>query len=92
MEKEEGTSSWNHRVMAKQHRDYVYLEIHEVYYKNDIPTVCTENPVTIGAESIKSLKWTLKMMTKCLSSPILWYGEKFPNEYKEEENDFNQKG
>ncbi len=83
METISDNNGWNHRVMVTEHKHGVYFEIHEVYYKNDIPNAYTERPISISGESVKSLKWTLKRMTECLKKPILYKGEKFPNEYKE---------
>jgi hypothetical protein len=73
---------WNHRILAhKQEDGSVYLSIHEVYYTNGIPDSYTLNPITIGSEDLKGIKWTLNRMKECLKKPILWAGESFPNEY-----------
>ena len=74
--------SWNHRVLAHQCKDEVYLQIHEVYYdKNNNPDGYSEKGIVAG-DDISSLRWTLNEMQKCLNSPILWAGEKFPSECK----------
>ena len=75
--------TWNHRVLAHLHNNEVYFQIHEVRYDdtdNDIPKHYTHNAVSIGGEDIKSLKWTLNKMQESLKKPILWAGEKFPQE------------
>lgn len=76
--------SWNYRVMAQMDGEDVYLSIHEVYYdENNIPNSYTANPITIGGGSIDSLAWSIDKIKIALEKPILWYGEKFPNEYKQ---------
>ena len=74
---------WNHRIMAHAHNGEVYLEMHEVYYTNDIPSSYTMEAISIGGESVKSINWVLNKMKLATKKPILWYGEKFPNEYLE---------
>lgn len=75
--------SWNHRVLAHEHNKEIYLMIHEVYYNDDLkPIGYTERAVGIGGEDLKSIRWTLKHMRKCLEKPILWAGDKWPKEYK----------
>lgn len=75
--------TWNHRVMAREYNSEVYLEIYEVYYTNDIPDSYTLNPITLGSDDLKGLKWTVNRIKECLNKPILWYGDKFPNIYEE---------
>lgn len=73
---------WNHRVLAHKYREEVYLQIHEVFYdENGIPNGYTAEPITIGAEDIKGIRWTLNKMKECLKKPILWAGDDFPKEY-----------
>lgn len=73
----------NHRILAHEHNGEVYLQIHEVYYdENGAPNSYTEKAVFIGGEDLKSITWTLNKMLECRSKPILWAGEKFPNECK----------
>ena len=73
---------WNHRILAhKQEDNSIYFSIHEVYYTNNIPDGYTSNPISIGSEDIKGIKWTLNRMKECLKKPILWAGDRFPEEY-----------
>ena len=72
--------SWNHRILAHEEGD-IYFEICEVYFEGDIPKSYTEN-TTVGGDSIKDIKWTLNRMKECANKPILWAGDKFPQEYK----------
>jgi len=75
--------SWNYRVMAHDYDGEIYLEIHEVYYNSKkVPDSYTFNSVGVGGENIKELEWVLQRMKEALNKPILWAGEKFPQEYK----------
>lgn len=75
-------SHWNHRVLAHKYNDEVVFEIHEVYYDdNGVPNgYCSTR---VSGDSIKGIKWTLNRMKDCLKRPILWGGDKFPEEYIE---------
>lgn len=74
--------SWNHRVLAHEHKGEIYFQMHEVYYdKEGVLNSYTANPVTVGGESIESIKWTLDEMAKAREKPILLI-DGFPNEYK----------
>ncbi len=76
---------WNHRILAHEHKGEIYLQIHEVHYDADgNPKNYSINPVPVASESIKGITWTLYKMLKCRKKPILWAGDKFPNEYKNE--------
>ena len=79
---------WNHRVLAHQYEslgEICYdLRIHEVYYdKEGKPDAYTANSVGVNGESLRDIEWTLKHMLECLEKPILWEGERFPEEFKE---------
>ncbi len=78
-------STWNNRVLAHQYRDEVYFCIHEVYYTDGVPHSYTEDPVTVSGDSLEEIKWALTKMQECLEKPVLWYGVKFPQEFKKEE-------
>jgi hypothetical protein len=74
---------WNYRILAHEHNGEIYLQIHEVYYnENNVPDSYTQNAVSIGGEDLKAITWTLNKMLKCRTEPILWAGERFPNECK----------
>ena len=76
----------NHRVLATKFKDEVYFQVHEVYYTDDdIPDGYTADPITIGAESLKGMTWQVNRIKECLKKSILWAGDKFPEEYKEDE-------
>lgn len=72
--------SWNHRILAHEIKGEIYFQLHEVLYNDDIPYTYTVNPITVGSESLKGIKWTLNKMKEAVKKPILWAGEKFPNE------------
>ena len=75
---------WNHRVMAHEEEDSVYLQIHEVYYdKNGVPESYTSRPVTVGGETTKTMTWSLNKMKECLKKPVLYAGAKFPDIYNQ---------
>ena len=75
--------SWNHRVLAYKTNNGVYLQIHEVYYnKKGVPSYYSEEPITVGDDDLDGLSFVLSEMIKCISKPILWHGDDFPNEYK----------
>lgn len=73
---------WNHRILAHEYKGEIYLQIHEVYYDDDgNPKSYTSEAISVGGESLKSITWTLNKMLQCRSKPILWAGDRFPNEY-----------
>ena len=75
--------SWNHRILAHKEKGEIFFQIHEVYYDtNGNPDGYTTNPVLIGSETVKGITWVLHKMLECRKKPILWAGEKFPNECK----------
>ena len=72
---------WNHRILAHEHKGEIYLKIHEVYYnENGIPVLYTNNPTDVCGDDLKSIRWTLNKMKECIGKPILWAGDRFPNE------------
>lgn len=79
--------SWNYRILAHPQEEEVFLEIHEVFYDGEDEskaTTCTVNAVTVGAEDVDGVKWSLEMMAEALDKPILWADDRFPEEYKPE--------
>mgnify|MGYP001235108570 CR=1 FL=1 len=74
---------WNHRVLAHKDGEDWFFQIHEVYYNDEgKPISYTTNAISVGAESIKDIKWVLKEMKKSLEKPILSV-ENFPNEWSQ---------
>ena len=75
--------SRDYRILAKEDGSEVYFQVYEVYYDKDgIPNDYTTNPTTVGGESLEAIKWTLYRIKEATKKPILWWGDKFPNEYK----------
>ena len=86
MKNDKTKSSWNHRVLAHEYKDEVVFQIHEVYYNEEgKPNGSTKDGVIVVGESKKDIAWTLNKMKECLKDPILWAGDRFPEEYKGEE-------
>lgn len=78
---------WNYRILAHKHADDVHMMIHEVYYDkpDGIPMRYTKDPVTIGGEDLTAMDTTLRRMLSSLSKPVLWAGDRFPEEYNQNE-------
>lgn len=73
---------WNYRVLAHENNGEIYFQMHIVYYAvNGNPTHYSIQPVTVGSESIKDIVWMLNKMLAGRLKPILWAGNKFPQEY-----------
>ena len=64
------TNSWNFRVISEDKR-FGGLSIHEVHYEHGDLQSCTENPVTVGGDTIDDIKKTLELMSLALEKPIL---------------------
>lgn len=88
--KKKSGSGWNHRVLAHAPSAEAlkifsevdtYFQIHEVYYKDNIPDAYTLEPITVGGDSLADIEWTLLYMLGCLTKPLLWAGDRFPEEY-----------
>ena len=76
-------SYWNHRLLATNDDEGLFLQVHEVYYTDEgTPTGYGEKSVSIESETIKGIKWQVNRIKECLKKPILWAGDKFPLEYK----------
>ena len=66
--------TWNHRVLAHEHKGEFTFAIHEIFYNKDgIPDMCTEDPVGVVGDTLAGLVDTLKWMRKALKKPILSY-------------------
>ena len=72
--------SWNHRILAHKNNGDVYFQVHLVYYMDKIPILYSPNPVTVGSDTLKGIKWTLNKMQAAVKKHVLWADEKFPNE------------
>ncbi len=70
---------WNHRIIketCKIHNEDSY-SIHEVHYDKDtgLPNASTKDPITITAEDLKGLAWTINKLKECLDKPVLQWDE-----------------
>ena len=75
--------TWNHRVLAFENKKEIRFQIHEVYYdKEGAPNGYTEKPITVNGTNLNELEWVLEQMKICIGQPILWGGDRFPEEYK----------
>lgn len=86
---EKNIMPWNHRILAfKTKRPSgkwkVHFEICEVTYAKNGKFKGYQNGLIMTWRSEKKLKWTIKKIALTFSYPVLWGGEKFPQEYKED--------
>ena len=66
--------TWNHRVLAHEHKGEFTFAIHEVFYNDDgVPDMCTEDPVGVVGDTLPELSDTLMRMLSALIEPILNY-------------------
>lgn len=75
---------WNHRILAHQSLNGdIYFRIHEIHYNdNNEPTGYSNGVLGVEGESIDDINWTLEKIYQALKKPVLWSGEKFPQEFK----------
>jgi len=75
--------TWNYRLLAHEQNNEFWIEIHEVHYnESGEPKAYSQNSAQPHAEDKKSMQWVLNKMQDALKKPILWAGEKFPQECK----------
>ena len=68
--------TWNHRVLAHEHKGELTFGIHEVFYNDDgVPDMCTEDAVGVVGDNLADISQTLKWMRKALRKPILSYSD-----------------
>jgi len=73
-------SRWNHRVLAFAEKHELLFEVCRVYYDDRKPMGYARSTTVFG-ETKKEIRWTLRHMRKALRNPILWGGERFPEEF-----------
>ena len=68
--------TWDHRVLAHEHKGELTFAIHEVFYNDDgTPNMCTENAVGVVGDNLAELSATLRLMLSALTEPILNYAD-----------------
>lgn len=67
----ESVMTWNHRVIRQVCDDEVFFGIHEVFYDEGVPDMCTVDAVGVCGESLEGLEQTLEWMQKALGQPVL---------------------
>lgn len=65
--------------------DPLLFSIHTVYYdEKGTPLGYSKSPASPVQPTLKMLKGDMDMFKKAFDLPIIWRGEKFPEEFKEE--------
>lgn len=67
--------TWNYRVLAQEYKGELTFGIHEIYYTDGVPEMCTEDAVGVVGDTLAELTQTLKWMQKALMKPILNYAD-----------------
>ena len=76
-------STWNYRILAFEHREVIIFSICEVYYdKNGKPDGYAESSRS-RFESVEDIKKEVLYYQEALEKPVLYAGNKFPQEYRE---------
>ena len=79
--------SWNYRLMAQPDGSGgMWFEIHEVYYdEKGEPESYTTIPADVSGGDIDDIMFGLSGMKDAINRPILWLGDKFPEEFDYDE-------
>jgi len=65
---------WNFRILKRGKGKETYYAIYEVFYtEGGKPEGCTKDPIDVGSEDLKGIKWTLNKMRLALKKPVLSY-------------------
>ncbi len=77
-------STWNYRLFIFENPDdSIWFQICECYYDADgTPNGYIENHACAGGETVEEVKNSLEMMKGALDKPVIYAGDKFPQEYK----------
>lgn len=76
---------FNFRVLAMQYpdSDLMHFAVHDVYYdERGKPNAYDDRTHSLDADTPKELVWMNRRVKEALKKPILWHGDKFPQEYK----------
>lgn len=75
--------TWNVRLLAYKHEDEITLIAHEVFYDEaGAPNGHTKEPTTVRGETVEEILEYLDKVKTATEKPILWAGDRFPEEYK----------
>lgn len=75
--------SWNYRVLVFVQGDETVTQICEVYYdKEGKPNGYTDKNIVASSTGKEGLVWMLSMYKDALKKPMLYGGDKFPQEYE----------
>ena len=66
---------WNYRILAQDYKGELWFGIHEVFYTDGIPDMCTEDAVGVVGDNLAEISDTLRWMKKALKKPILSYSD-----------------
>ncbi len=75
------SNHWNHRIMVHQQGDELIFMIHEVHYADGVPLTYTSHGVRVVGDDVTDIAEVLANMLLAVSKPVLWYGDRFPDEY-----------
>lgn len=67
--------NWNYRVIKQTTETGDLYAIHEVYYENNKPTSCTQNPAWPSGETAEELKKDCLRFLEAFNLPFLGYND-----------------
>ena len=89
--------SWNYRILAEHFEGAAFLPdetqfyIAEVFYDDQGEARgYSDNGAILVGSNLKDLKVGFRMMATALQKPILWAGDRFPEEYTEDDAEKNR--
>lgn len=79
--------SWNYRLMVQPDGSGgMRFEIHEVYYNEEgKPGSYATLPADVSGSGIVDIMFGLNEMNDAINKPILWLGNRFPEEFDYDE-------
>lgn len=78
--------TWNYRIMATpvNGEPEPYFQIMEVHYTDDVPTGYSSLGARFGGDTVEEIAMMLDLAKSAIEKPVLWYGDRFPKEYKKQ--------
>ncbi len=89
--------TWNHRILAfkqdvsglppqfaEKYKDEIDLRVCSVFYDDNGNPNGYAEAKPVSSDQLKGIKWILSKMKEATEKPILWAGDKFPQEFKPE--------